>query len=73
LFQSLNLSLQSVLCLLGLECDLVRGHSASLNIPFRIVKSITLEAAPANADAPPSAAFDETTSAAWAAGTHFLL
>jgi len=30
--QSLNLSLQSVLCLLRLECDLVGGHSASLGI-----------------------------------------
>ena len=30
--QSLNLSLQSVLCLLGLECDLVGNHSASLGI-----------------------------------------
>jgi len=39
----------------------------------RIIKSITLEAAPANADAPPSAAFDETASAAWAAATHFSL
>jgi len=37
----------------------------------RIIKSITLEAAPANADTPPSAAFYETASAAWAVAKHF--
>jgi len=31
-FQVLKLSLQSVLCLLGLERDLVDGHSAGLDI-----------------------------------------